>query len=283
MKDWNVQEIAEMLMECGKIALKFYENPPFEYKKDHSVVTIADKMIENYLSTFFDKPEDGSYLIGEETSAERDEKYISNALKSTAWIIDPIDGTAPYSNHIPLWGTSIGFMQNGKILEGSIYMPVSGEIFITDKNKVYYASGINPHDKFEVSKLAIMPEKKHEINEAGIISISQRISKEGQYSGYNPVLTLSCCVYSTTYLFLGRILAYFGTVKLWDIAAALAMAEKLGFEGILVSGEKLGTDVSERLYHLDAASKHRWGLKNNFILAKNQAAIDYVLSNYTKK
>lgn len=270
-------------MECGKIALKFYENPPFEYKADHSVVTIADKTIENYLAGFFDKPEEETYMIGEETSSGRDEKYIEAALTSTAWIIDPIDGTAPYSNHIPLWGTSIGFMKNGKIQEGAIYMPVSGEIFITDKDKVYYAADIRPDEKFDMAKLKPFPKKTYEINEAGIISISQKISKEGSYGGYNPVLTLCCCVYSTTYLFLGRIMAYFGTVKLWDMAAALAIAEKLNFDGNLVSGEKLGTDVSERLYYLSADAEHRWSLKGNFILAKNKETIEYVLKNYSKK
>ncbi len=145
MKEWNKEKIIDLLIQSRKTALEYYDSPDMELKKDKSIVTVADKAIESLLAVHFDKPENGSYLIGEETVFQKNEEYIRNALNETTWIVDPIDGTAPYSHHIPTWGISIAFMKNGIIEEGAIFLPPTGEIFISEENTVYYKScGSNP-------------------------------------------------------------------------------------------------------------------------------------------
>lgn len=87
MKNWNSNELIKILVESAKVALLYYDRPLKEIKEDLSIVTIADKTIENNLAILFDNPDEQSYMIGEETCSKKDKNYINNALKNTAWIV----------------------------------------------------------------------------------------------------------------------------------------------------------------------------------------------------
>ena len=104
---WDVQALSRLMHQAGQIALSYYDAPPSEIKCDGSVVTAADKAIEDLLAETLDSPDEGLFLIGEETVDSRGESYVQNALRQTAYIVDPIDGTACYAAHVPTWGISL--------------------------------------------------------------------------------------------------------------------------------------------------------------------------------
>lgn len=137
MKIWNTDKLLEQVAEAGAIALKYYASPEISVKSDYSVVTKADIEIEDFFSKVYDRPNDNIYLIGEETLSSHDENYIEEALKNNAIIIDPIDGTAPYTAKIPVWGISIALMQKGILTEGMIYMPVEDTVYFSKEGKMY--------------------------------------------------------------------------------------------------------------------------------------------------
>lgn len=98
MKEWEIDTIIELLLKSADIAMHYYNQPKQkELKQDRSIVTIADKSIEAVLAEYFDKPETGSYMIGEETVSQKNKEYIIEAVKNIAWIVDPIDGTVLYA------------------------------------------------------------------------------------------------------------------------------------------------------------------------------------------
>lgn len=269
MDRWDLAEILFLMKESGKTALDFYNDPPMEFKEDRSVVTAADKAIEKKLSERFDRPEEDCYMIGEETVSEKSEDYIQAALSGRTWIVDPIDGTAPYSNHIPTWGISIAFMEGGVIKEGAVYMPVFNEILATNGDNVLYS------DKFPSSmELCALKCGKKEFSDGSMISVSQKISKLGKVRMFNPVQTVASCVYSLASVALGRYAAYIATVKLWDIAGGLAIIKKCGFEGRLLSGVELGLEVNDKLYVLDKDNKDRWSLADHATLAADREIIE---------
>ena len=88
MTHWNKDKVSELLLQSGAVALKYFDSPRLSYKKDQTVVTQADREIENLLAATLDKPEEGSYLLGEETLEGRSEDYIKGALGGTAWIVE---------------------------------------------------------------------------------------------------------------------------------------------------------------------------------------------------
>ncbi len=274
MKNWDIQKLLPLLKECGETALRYYDNPPIEIKADKSIITAADKAIEARLAEEFDRPDAGIYLIGEETVKSRSEEYIQNALKGTAWIVDPIDGTAPYSAHLPAWGISIALMENGVIKEGAVYLPPQNDCLITGKEKVLRCSDVRGNGKPEVFDF-----KAHPLTPDGIISISQHSAKNGSFAMSNQVFAWSGCVASFYNLFIGKILAYVASVSLWDIAASLAIMQRSNMTARRQNGKKLSVQVDNTVFDLEPDSPARWKLRGFAVAAPDDATIDFILEN----
>ncbi|MBT4888970.1 MAG: inositol monophosphatase family protein [Rhodospirillales bacterium] len=94
-----------------------------EIKGDGSPVTSVDQAAERKIREIISDlhPEHG--ITGE----EYDDKDADNEL---VWVIDPIDGTLPFLAGIPVFGTLIALMQNGKPVLGAIDMPMTHERWI---------------------------------------------------------------------------------------------------------------------------------------------------------
>ncbi len=269
MKDWNIQRVLAALEEGGQIAMSYYEAPSARLKSDRSIVTEADHAIERAFGQLLDNPESGSYLIGEETVHTKDSSYLEAAFKHVAWIVDPIDGTAPYAHHIPTWGISLARMESGVITDGAIFLPITNEMFITDGDQILYG---RPD---ELAPLSIV---RREPDSGGMIALTQSVVKLGTFRADNPVQALACAVLPLTYLMLGRYLGYQGTVKLWDIAGALAMLTRAEFPCVLMNGTIVGNAVTDLVYHLDPKSPQRWALRDRLICGPSREAIDYLLN-----
>jgi myo-inositol-1(or 4)-monophosphatase len=150
---------------------------------------------------------------------------MENALKHTAWIVDPIDGTVLYANGFSYWGISIGYAEKGVIKEGAIYFPVTHDMFITEGNKVFTAK-INPLcnalPNFKDFSAMTKPEMK--LNNYDIVVLTQSFAKHATIDIPNPVLVLCCATASFTFTASGKFMSYLGSnIKLWDYAAALAI------------------------------------------------------------
>jgi fructose-1,6-bisphosphatase/inositol monophosphatase family enzyme len=275
MNYWRAEEIASFMYDLGRVALKHYDKPNYRLKEDRSVVTVADIEIEKAMSGKFDRPSESVYMIGEETIVRMSEKYISAALENTAWIVDPVDGTAPYSNHIPTWGISVAFMRAGIIEEGALYLPAMGEFLISDGNDVFYQGNFNGslENAVRIQNPVLLFDDK------ALISISQEMSKGGRFNMVNPVQTLSSCVFSLAGIAMGRYLAYIAKVKIWDFAAGWAILSKLGFEAIFSDGRPLGLNVSEKEYFLEKDIPGRWSLKGHFIVGPDRETIEKIMDN----
>ena len=91
MKEWNRTQIVELLEESGRIAKQYKSKMAPEIKADRTIVTAADKAIQEFLDNALTHGETDVFIIGEESQESCD---LEKALKNTAFIIDPIDGTA---------------------------------------------------------------------------------------------------------------------------------------------------------------------------------------------
>jgi myo-inositol-1(or 4)-monophosphatase len=282
VRDWNVEKIAALLCAAGRTALRHYESPEASFKADRSIVTAADKEIEALLAVEFDRPEEGAYLIGEETCATRDEKYIARALTDVAWIVDPIDGTAPYAAHVPTWGISIGYAEGGVVTEGAIFLPVTGEIFVTDGARVLYACDPRRQTAFDRASLGDLPVRRRPLDDAGLVAITQAIAKRGKFDARNSVHALSCAVMPMPYLCLGRYLAYIGTLCLWDFAGGLAIVKKCGFTTRFLGGGAVTGKIADDC-RLEAGGLARWAARDHIIFAPSEEVADFVAARATDR
>ena len=280
MTEWNVPVVLDAMEKAAAIALDYYERPEARLKSDRTIVTQADIEIERTLGELFEDSSNGSYVIGEESFHSKGEDYLGSAMDNVAWIIDPIDGTAPYSHHIPTWGISIGRMVEGVIIDGAIYLPVTGEIFITEDENILYGKAMFQHlDRTGLQPLVVTPRSP---DSGGMIALTQAFARNDRLYTTNPVQALACAVFPLTYMLLGRYLGYVGTLNLWDIAGALAMYRRAGFHCMLLNGTPVDSRVSADLYDLDNPDPDkRWKLKDRFVCGGSKAAVEYLISALT--
>jgi myo-inositol-1(or 4)-monophosphatase len=111
----------ELARAAGERALEaFRSTVVLEYKgkKQDDPVTILDRETETFLRTGLRTafPEHG--LLGEEHADD-----IAAGARFV-WVLDPIDGTMNFASGLPLFGISIGLLDNGVPVAGCIWVPV---------------------------------------------------------------------------------------------------------------------------------------------------------------
>ncbi len=270
---WSLKTTVELLFEAGRIGLHYFEKGEWRIKADRTLVTPADGDIEAVLARTFDRPWEGSWMLGEETAEEKGEEYIRGMMGGRGWVVDPIDGTAPFAHRLAYWGTSIGLMEKGVLTEGAVILPKQGEIFISNGPHVYYADNVDVHGNPNSVDFCLLKPLPLEFSEGGMVALCQAVARRGRFLGPNPVHSTGCAVNALAYLMLGRYMAYCASLKLWDMAGVWPLLLKTGFEGVRMDGTPLTAEVNARDYELEAGSPRRWGVRGGAVFApKGMAA-----------
>jgi myo-inositol-1(or 4)-monophosphatase len=114
-------EAANTIMTAAEaLALKFFnERDRFtlEEKNASEFVSEADRKVEALIRQHLAELLPTDSAMGEEMGGEGTEAF---------WSIDPIDGTANFLRGIPLWGVSLGFVEDGHSTVGVISYPSLG-------------------------------------------------------------------------------------------------------------------------------------------------------------
>ena len=96
-----------------------------ELKSDESPVTIADHRAEEVMRRLIEARFPGHGIVGEEFGTVRgDAEFV--------WVLDPIDGTKSFISAVPLFGTLIGLLHEGRPVLGCIHQPVLRQLMIGD-------------------------------------------------------------------------------------------------------------------------------------------------------
>jgi myo-inositol-1(or 4)-monophosphatase len=94
-------------------------------------VTMADRAAETAIRRLINESFPDHGIIGEEFGRERDGA-------DHVWVIDPIDGTRAFIVGLPVWGTLIGLMVEGRPVLGTMVQPFTGERFSGDGKRAWY-------------------------------------------------------------------------------------------------------------------------------------------------
>jgi myo-inositol-1(or 4)-monophosphatase len=260
-RNWEPSTILPLLLEAGAIALAYFHKASVDIKADQSLVTEADLAVEQLIRDRLECPELGIFVVGEESINERSPDYMNKAIAGCTYVVDPIDGTVNYANGLEMWGVSIGYMESGILKHGAIYMPVYGELFVTDNDKVLFykvKDGV-------LSEPEVMTKPKYKIPAKGIVSVTQKVAKRGKFDGVSSVHAVGVAVYPILNVMRGRYIAYIGKLKLWDVAGGLPMLERLGLEMTMMNGDAVGMAVTPELYRLDPNEDRRFALRDEIV------------------
>lgn len=193
-----------------------------EQKGDGSPVTIADREAEQTIRQIFSKhPLASSFdILGEEFGTEeKGSRY--------RWLIDPIDGTRSFVNHIPLFGTIVALEDtvDRTTLIGVIHLPVLQRTYAAGRGLGAHCNG---------KSLSVAPTKPLEetIIATGDIAQFMSIGAEKTYQ----ILTEHCPYLRTYTDCFGHTLVIGGAVSAmldpalnpWDAMATQVLVEEAG-------------------------------------------------------
>ena len=120
--------LAERLADVSAdIVRRYFRADPsaleIEAKADESPVTIADRSAEAAMRALIEEAHPDHGILGEEFDFVRtDAEY--------AWVLDPIDGTKAFVTGMPVFGTLIALLREGRPILGIINQPVTHERWV---------------------------------------------------------------------------------------------------------------------------------------------------------
>lgn len=212
----TIKEAGELLLDLRKKEFSIYikgEDP-----KD--IVTSVDKKIEKFLINKINNnfPEHSIYSeegMGKEKSSD------------LMWVIDPIDGTANFSRGIPHFAVCIGLLKDGVPILGTVYNPVTKELFSFEKGKGAFLN----KEEIKVSSITdlkgahvfLHAGRKEEMREWGGESYKKLLR------GAKKTSNLAGSALDACFVAAGRIEAsIYGTLSTLDIASAIGILDEAG-------------------------------------------------------
>lgn len=128
----------KLAREAGEIMRKYFKSEELGtiWKKDNSPVTVADTtinsmVIERVKEAF---PDDG--IIGEEESYKTDRDRV--------WVVDPVDGTVPFSLDIPVSTFLLALVNksDGQPVVAVVYDPYLDHLYTATKGGGAFLNGV---------------------------------------------------------------------------------------------------------------------------------------------
>jgi histidinol-phosphatase len=135
----------ELAHASGRLILDYYRQslrgagPAVITKADATPVTAADREAEALMRGMIEQRYPEHQVLGEEggTSGPADAQR--------QWVLDPIDGTKSFVHGVPLFGTLIALLEEGRPVLGVIHLPATGELMVGARAKGTTVNGRPVH------------------------------------------------------------------------------------------------------------------------------------------
>lgn len=246
---WNSDEIVQVLARSAQTSLEMKTSLDIERKKDQTLVTQADRAVEELMARSLASWNPQSSFMGEEMVSGGSHIPRSSLIEGPCYVADPIDGTAMYASGLPNWGNSLGYLEDGRFVSGAVILPEIGDALIGHGGRVY-------HQRFRPSwegeELAFSPvgpgqdpwrQLSNPEGGAFTLSMAQDFARYGRINGKIPLNISGSCVYAFVQLILGRFAGYLTKVKIWDLAAVWPLGRAVGLKAFELDGTELDMDL----------------------------------------
>jgi myo-inositol-1(or 4)-monophosphatase len=211
------QLLRRAVAAAGALALEhFRADPEHWYKAPGQVVTHADLAVDRLLHDILigARPED-AWL-----SEERPDDG-SRLRRRRAWMVDPIDGTRAFADHLPEFAISVALVVEGQPVLGAVFNPATEERFEAERGGGARLNG---------QRLAVTGQR--DLAGARLLSSRTELHKRDWQSlipeaDFSPVSSLA---YKLALVAAGRFdgLLAFRPSHDWDLAAALLLVHEAG-------------------------------------------------------
>lgn len=223
--------------------LKDFGHSEYEYKDDGSVVTPADRAMQNRLEKELKHHWPMYDILGEEMMEDEQLAVINKAEKNKDWgywCIDPLDGTNNYVAGLPFFAVSIALIIDNQQQLGLIYDPVRDEMFTAIKNQGAYLNDqrIGQLDAYSKMKFT---ENKPVVAEIDLKRLPEKLAvKLVTESIFASQRNIGSSALDWCWMSAGRFDIYLhGGQKLWDYAAGSLIFHEAGGHSISLDNDEV--------------------------------------------
>ncbi len=212
-----------IIREAAGLALKHYrarDTLEIDVKGKQDFVSIADKEVEQLIRARIEAAFPGDTVMGEE------EGVAGEISDDGLWVVDPIDGTAPFLAGMPTWCISVAYVRGKDVPIGLLHAPVMDEL---------YAS-LSGHGATMNGK-PMQPHKGTSLD-SGLFGVgySLRVEPEAMHRVMRPLLAAggvqhcnSSGALMTAYVASGGLIGYYEPhINAWDCAAGIGLVREAG-------------------------------------------------------
>lgn len=270
---------ARLALEAGKgLREHFGTRLEVEYKGEgrRDPLTNADRESQEYLQEAIRREYPDHGIIGEED-------HLCQAPKGceTIWVLDPLDGTKNFMNGLPLYGVSIGVLEEGRPIVGAVWLPCTTDglqgVFHARKGGGAFADG---------RRLTVSPGEIPQGDQ--LISLPGTFFRRWRFAGrlkkewWGEARSIGSIVYELAYTAAGTFhYAVFGGPKIWDVAAGILLIQEARGEVLVRPGGR-GEWMHFESFGptLKPESLRKW---NEPLLAGNPEVVRLVASSLRRK
>jgi myo-inositol-1(or 4)-monophosphatase len=189
-----------------------------DWKEDNTPLTVSDTIINDLVLKTIGEAFPDHGVLGEERNSDR---MSSDYL----WVLDPIDGTIPFSHGMPLFVFSLALTHKGESILGVIYDPILDRMLYAEKGKGAFLNNQPVHvsNKNTVNQTLIEVQSwkgyEHNLN-----PLKDQLIQQGAQ-----VTTICTVIYAALLVAIGEYggILFSGT-KPWDAAAVKIIVEEAG-------------------------------------------------------
>jgi myo-inositol-1(or 4)-monophosphatase len=208
--DVSFEWLEAIVRSAGEIAVRHFRNVTAQRKADRTLVTMADREVEAFLRQALKEAFPADSLLGEEMGA-------LEGSSGRVWAIDPIDGTAAYASGLPVWGVSLGIMQNWEPVAGIFYLPLLDEVYLSHGQDALLRGR------------ALRVDDSGRIDDESFLAVTSRVHQEYHIDFVGKARSLGSTAAHMCYVARGSaVAALLGRPSLWDIAGVLPILRAAG-------------------------------------------------------
>ena len=200
----------------------YYTRSTADYKSDGSIVTEADLLMQQTLTSSLAERYPAVRMLGEEIPETTQLEVLKNT--DDFWCLDPVDGTTNFHATMPLFSVSLALISRGEVVLGIVYDPNRREFFGAIRGQGMWVNG-KPVER------PTQPERLGEcIAFVDFKRLDNQLSCElVQQTPYKSQRNIGTCALEWAWLAAGRAnLLVHGSERIWDYAAGVLLAHEAG-------------------------------------------------------
>ena len=215
--------IQDIILTAASNSLSvYYTRSTADYKSDGSIVTEADLMMQQELTSALAARYPQVQMLGEEISEPLQRKVLKSS--ENFWCLDPVDGTTNFHATMPLFSVSLALISHGEVQLGIVYDPNRNESFGAIRDQGMWINGERvrrPQQPERLGDCIAFVDFKRLSNKLG--------SSLVQHPPYKSQRNIGTCALEWAWLAAGRAnLLVHGSERIWDYAAGVLLVKEAG-------------------------------------------------------